>query len=200
MPPQDGAGQPRTGLGDAQRSCLGEPPSTLVKRKRLRKKSLKALGVHSGLPEDMSLCGPPQTQDTQIPRKKQKLRALPASGSGSSTMPRPSPTGEPMGTSDVPSPALQGDGIQTPDPPGSGDSITQKPPVPGNSSHSSPQQSRKLKRKKGVSGPLGPHSQACPRPASLAKKKRVTGTLGSWPPAGALRGQGPLIPSLVRSS
>lgn len=195
-PPQDGAGQPRTGLGDAQRSCLGKPPSTLAKRKRLQKKSLEALGVHSGLPEDTSLCGPPQTQDPQVPRKKQKLRALPASGSGSSTIPPPGPAREPMGTSDVPSPALQEDGIQTPDPPGSGDSVAQKPPVPGNSSHSSPLQSRKLKRKKGVPGPLGPYSPACPRPTSLAKKKRVTGTLGSWPPAGAQRGQGPLTPSL----
>ncbi|XP_049641379.1 ribosomal RNA processing protein 1 homolog B [Suncus etruscus] len=195
-PPQDGAGQPRTGLGDAQKSCLGESPPTHVKRKRPRKKSLKSLGVHSGLPEDMSPCGPPQTQDTQVPRKKQKLRALPASGSGFSTMPQPGPTREPMDTSDVPSPALQGDGIQTPGPPGSGDSVTQKPTVPRNSS---PLQSRKLKRKKGVPGPLGPHSPACPRPASLAKKKRVTGTLGSWPPAGAQRGQGPLTPSLGSS-
>ncbi|XP_054984908.1 ribosomal RNA processing protein 1 homolog B isoform X1 [Sorex araneus] len=223
LPPHHGAEEPSTGPGGAQKRRGGEPPPIHVKRKRLRKKGLRAVGEHSGTPEDAA-------EGAQVPRRKRRLGALPASGLDPSTLPQPCPAGSSPGNSEAHGPPPQGDSVtQRPPPqgdsvtqrppaqgdgvtqrtPAQGGSVTQRPPPQGNSStqrplpqgdsdaQRSPLQSGKMKRKKkGEPGPLGLYSPSCPRPASLAKRKRVTPTLDAWSPVASPRQQGPVVLSL----
>ncbi|XP_055975202.1 ribosomal RNA processing protein 1 homolog B [Sorex fumeus] len=208
LPLHDGAEEPSTGPGGAQKRCGEEPPPVRVKRKRLRKRGLQAVGEHSGTPGDVTPSSTPQAEGAQVPRRKRRLGALPASGHNLSASPQSRPAGSPPGNSEAQGSPPQGNSVaQTPPPrddsivqrpPPQGDSVTQRPPPQGDSdAQRPPLQGGKMKRKKKREpGALNLHSPSCPRPASLAKRKLVTATLESWPLAAVPRQQGPVVLSL----